>query len=505
MNRRRLLVKVSALLASIALPIALGSPAYAQEEMTLLNMARAAQARAYVPNTTPLAPPFADLDYNAFRGIRPLPGRAAMLPHGSRFAYDLLPPGLYFPDPIAFDQITPDGVREIAFSPRLFSYQPRYFDAIPDTSPGAGFTGVRLRYPINAADRLDEVLVLQGASYFRAIGEAMVYGLSARTVAIGTGGGGAEEFPRFTHLRLHPAQGDGVRLEGMVDSPSLTGHLDLTLRPGPETVMDIVTTVFPRVDIDDIGIAPLTSMYLKGPMLAAVSDDFRPRVHDSDVLVIENGAGEVLWRPVANPRGVETSAFADVSPRRFGLYQTPRAYEDFQDTEARYHDRPSAFVEPLEPWGPGAVMLVELPTGDEFLDNIVAFWRPQEVLQQGEEYRYAYRLTWTREAPSTAGLPQILQSRSGKEHDQPGHRRYVVDVATSMAGLMPLISSTEGSEVTGVSTFALPDGQSTRTTFLLAPGELDFAEIRLSLRSEDGTPQSPVWLHRWTRARDGGV
>jgi glucans biosynthesis protein len=86
-----------------------------------------------------------------------------------------------------------------------------------------------------------------------------------------------------------------------------------------------------------------------------------------------------------------------------------------------------------------------------------------------------------------------------------GHRRYVVDVATSMAGLMPLISSTEGSEVTGVSTFALPDGQSTRTTFLLAPGELDFAEIRLSLRSEDGTPQSPVWLHRWTRARDGGV
>ncbi len=505
MNRRQFLARSSALLASTAFPLAFSTPVYAQEEITLLELARAARSRPYTPNTTPLAAPFANLTYDAFRGIRPLPGQAAMLPHGEKFAYDLLPPGLYFPDPIAFDQITSQGVREIAFSPKLFSYEPRYFDSIPDTSPGAGFTGLRLRYPVNAADRLDEVLVMQGASYFRAIGEAMVYGLSARTVAVGTGGGGPEEFPRFTHIRLHQAHGDSVRLEGMIDSPSLTGHIDMTLRPGSDTVMDIVTTLFPRVEIDNVGIAPLTSMYLKGPMLAAVSDDFRPRVHDSDVLVIENGAGEVLWRPIANPRGLETSVFSDDSPARFGLYQTVRSFEDFEDTEARYHDRPSAFVEPLEPWGQGGVMLVELPTGDEYLDNIVAFWRPQEPLQPGAEYRYAYRLSWTREAPGTAGLPTILQSRSGEEHDQPGRRRFVVDVASSAVDAVPLISSSEGSTLTGVSAFALPDGQSTRITFLFDPGELEVAELRLSLRSEDGTPHSPVWLHRWTRARDGGV
>jgi glucans biosynthesis protein len=129
-----------------------------------------------------------------------------MLPHGPDFAVDLLPPGLYFPDPVKVDRMTDDGLREIAFRPGLFSFEPRYFDTIPDTSPGAGFSGMRLRHPLNDPARMDEVLVIQGASYFRAIGQAMVYGLSARAVAIGTGGAAPEEFPRFTHLRLHPAK-----------------------------------------------------------------------------------------------------------------------------------------------------------------------------------------------------------------------------------------------------------------------------------------------------------
>jgi glucans biosynthesis protein len=147
--------------------------------------------------------------------------------------------------------------------------------------------------------------------------------------------------------------------------------------------MDVVTTLLPRVDIADIGVAPLTSMYLKGPMRAAVSDDFRPRVHDSDVLFIENGAGEKLWRPIANPARLETSAFVDAGPSSFGLFQTKRDFEDFEDTEARYHDRPSAVVRPAGDWGRGAVMLVEIPTGDEFMDNIVAFWRPTRARDGG--------------------------------------------------------------------------------------------------------------------------
>ena len=501
MTRRELLASTAVFLLLHA------APSIAQEvpDLSLLEVARALKETAYIPNTTPLAPPFAGLTYNAFRAIRPITGQTAMLPHSGNFMLDLLPPGLYFPDPVKVDRVTEAGLREIAFSPAVFDFDPRYFDDVPAESPGAGFSGLRLRYPLNATDRMDEVLVMQGASYFRAIGEAMIYGLSARTVAIGTGGPEAEEFPRFVHLRLHPAEGDSVRIEGVIDSPSLTAHLDMTLHPSTDTVMEIATTIFPRVEIADIGIAPLTSMYLKGPMLSAVSDDFRPRVHDSDVLAIQNGAGEHIWRPIANPRGIETSAFVDTSPQKFGLYQTHRTFEDFQDTEARYHDRPSATVEPTEPWGAGAVMLVELPTGDEFQDNIVAFWRPKDALQPDQNYRFSYRLTWTLGVPDLGGLPAIVQARSGREHDQPGHRRFVVDVATQAEDAAPMITASDGVEVKGVSAFALPDKDVTRVTFLLAPGDMPAAEVRLSLRAADGTPLSPVWLHRWTPARDGGV
>lgn len=471
---------------------------------TLLEMARALAARPYIAPSGILPPPFAGLTYDSYRAIRPIPGRAAMLPLGADYAVDLLPPGLFFPDPVAIDLPAGDGFRNLALTPDLFDFHERYFDTIPETAPGAGFSGLRLRHPLNTPDVLDEVLVVQGASYFRAIGRAMAYGLSARAVALGTGGPGPEEFPRFTHLRLHPPMSGRIRLEAVIDSPSLAGHLDMVLHPGADTVTEIAVTLLPRREIADIGVAPLTSMYLKGPMRAAVSDDFRPRVHDSDVLMVRNGAGETLWRPIANPARVETSALQDDGPRAFGLWQTPRAFEDFEDSEARYHDRPSALVEPLGDWGRGAVMLVEIPTGDEFMDNIVAFWRPEAPLAAGSEHRFAYRLTWTREGPGAEGLMPIRQSRSGREHDRPGTRRFVVDVAGPPDGLVADLSATAG-EVTGASVFALPEGRGTRVTFLLTPGTADTSDLRLVLRDASGAPSMPVWLYRWTRARDGGV
>ncbi len=505
MRRRDVLAAGAAFLASPVLRLS-ANPLSAP---SLLDEARTLSQQPYAASASQLSAPFANLDYNAYRGIRPLPGLAGMLPHGPDFSVDLLPPGLYFPDPVKVDRVTEDGLSEITFRPGLFSFEPRYFDTIPENSPGAGFSGMRLRYPLNSPERMDEVLVIQGASYFRAIGQAMVYGLSARAIAIGTGGAGPEEFPRFTQLRLQPADGGSVRIEGLIDSPSLAAHIDMIMRPGEDTQMELVTTLLPRVPITDIGVAPLTSMYLKGPMRASVSDDFRPRVHDSNVLFIENGAGEKLWRPIANPARVETSAFVDEAPSSFGLFQTKREFEDFEDTEARYHDRPSAIVRPTGDWGHGAVTLVEIPTGDEFMDNIVAFWRPQDALAPGNEYRFAYSLTWTRNSPDTGDLAPILQSRSGREHDQPGVRRFVVDIGTDQTAAMPVLSASDGATLSGVSAFPLSETTetqaSTRTTFLLDPGTLDAAEIRLSLHAPDGTPLSPTWLHRWTRARDGGV
>lgn len=501
-GRRAVLLGGVAALAAPALRLRADTAA----EPSLLDAARALAARPHAGASPPLPPPFAGLDYDAYRAIRPIPGRAAQLPVGADYAVDLLPPGLYFPDPVRIDLPRPQGgYGSVDFAPALFEFHPRYFDEVPQEAPGAGFTGLRLRHPLNAPDRMDEVLVVQGGSYFRAIGRDMAYGLSARAVALGTGGPGPEEFPRFTHLRLHPPGPEGARLEAVIDSPSLAGHLDMTLRPGTDTEMDIALTVLPRRRIDDIGIAPLTSMYLKGPMRAAVSDDFRPRVHDSDVLAIENGGGERIWRPIANPARIETSAFGDDGPAAYGLWQSVRDYEDFEDTEARYQDRPSAMVRPDGDWGRGAVTLVEIPTGDEFMDNIVAFWRPAAALAAGSEHRFAYRLVWTRAAPLAGVALPIRQSRSGREHDRPGVRRFVVDFDGDAGGLTPDLSVSGAAELSGLAMFALPGQRGTRVTFLLAPGAAAAAELRLVLRRSDGSPASPVWLHRWTRARDGGV
>ena len=476
--------------------------------ISLLDQARRLSADPYIPHQGSLPPPFDGLDYNAYRGIRPLPNKAAMLPQGSDFAADLLPPGLYFPDPVKIERRVGDVWEDQPFSPDLFDFDARYFEEIPETTPDAGFSGVRLRYPINVPDVLDEIAVFQGASYFRAIGRDMAYGLSARAVALGTGGAAPEEFPRFTKLRVDEGRSGRIRVEGLIDSPSLAGHIYLTLTPGTDTVMDVSVTLFPRRRIETVGIAPLTSMFLKGVMHAAVSDDFRPRVHDSDVLFIENGPGEQLWRPIANPAGVEASAFTDEGPISFGLFQSARNFDRFEDTEARYQDRPSAIVRPKGNWGAGAVMLVEIPTADEFMDNVVAFWRPEMPLAAGGEYRFDYQLIWTKRAPQQATQAPIVQSRSGREHHLPGTRRFVVDFGGSSAGLQPDVSAagTDGEVLSGLSHFPLPSERSgSRVTFLLTPGEADVLELRLVLRNGAGIAASPVWLHRWTRMRDGGV
>jgi glucans biosynthesis protein len=484
-------------------------PAAAQSGLpSLLEAARALATQEFIAPSGILPAPFEGLTYDSYRAIRPIVGQAALLPQGEGFRLDLLPPGLYFPDPVTVERQLEGQWSDLELDPSLFEFDTRYFDSLPAESPGAGFSGLRLRYALNAPDIFDEVAVFQGASYFRAIGEAMVYGLSSRAVALGTGGAAPEEFPRFTHMRVHEGQGDHIRMEAVIDSPSLSGHFDMVIRPGVDTVMEVSVTLFPRARLDTIGIAPLTSMYLKGPMRGSVSDDFRPRVHDSDVLFIENGAGERLWRPIGNPMAVETSAFGDVDPVSFGLFQTARAYEDFEDTEARYEDRPSGVIRPQGGWGPGAVMLVEIPTGTEFLDNIVAFWRPEAALEAGGEYRFDYHINWTSRDPDAVSPAPVTASRSGREHEYPGTRRYVIDFEGSSEGLMADVSvSGEGAVpemVDGSALFDLPDGRGQRATFLLTPGEEARAlELRLVLRDATGVAASPVWLHRWTRKRDG--
>ena len=141
--------------------------------------------------------------------------------------------------------------------------------------------------------------------------------------------------------------------------------LPFLISPGRETVIDVKAQLFLRERVKKLGLAPLTSMFFHAEDTDRFMDDFRPEVHDSDGLLIVNGNGERVWRPLVNPKGLRISAFHAENPKAFGLLQRDRDFRSYQDLEASYQSRPSALVEPIGDWGKGVVELVQIPSDSE--------------------------------------------------------------------------------------------------------------------------------------------
>jgi len=487
----------------------------------LIDRARALAERPHDTDAASLPPPFDSLDYDRYRAITPRAGAAAGLDIGGGFRADLLPPGWLFSTPVKIS--LPGRRTQTDFDPESFDFAARYFPqgAPVGPFPGLGHSGLRIRYPLNAPDRLDDLIVLQGASYFRALARDVAYGLSARGLALGTGGPAPEEFPVIREIEVFDTQGGILHFGCLIDSPRAAAAFIVSLRPGgaenPETVMRCDLHLFVREAVSDIGIAPLTSMFQHNDMGPARIDDFRPAVHDSAVLVMDNGAGERLWRPLANPDTVQMSAFQDNGPRRFGLLQTPDNFAAFRDAEGAYHRRPSALVEPVGDWGAGAVQLLEIPTPNEYADNIVAFWRPAAPLEPGVEHHFAYNLRWTPAGlaamPAPKDSPLVpVHSASGVNPQNPASRMFVIDYAAASDGVLPeladlglFIAQPEGAEISGQVLYRIDGARpKLRASFVLIPSETaNQAELRVQLRHE-GRDMAPVWVYRWGRLADGG-
>jgi periplasmic glucans biosynthesis protein len=476
----------------------------------VVEIAREAAARPFEDQRMRLVEPFAELDYDRYRAIR-VREASRIWPEHPAFRADPLPPGSGFRDALAVSLVDSGGTAvPVAFSSDLFHFDPEQFPYPDGRAPGdlardMAFTGVRLRHPINAPGVWDEFLVFQGASYFRAIARGMIFGLSARGLAIGTAGPDPEEFPRFTRLWLHePAPGaTAVTVQALLDSPSLAGAYEFVTAPGADTLMDVRAVLFPRRDIGAAGIAPLTSMYFFGPESRAGINDFRDAVHDSCGLEMINGEGDRLWRPLSNPPSLQISAFQDDGPRAFGLSQRFRDFAHYQDAEARYELRPSAWIEPGEDWGPGSVVLVEIPTRDEFADNIVAFWRPERPLVAGTSHAVSYRLSWGALPPRDAPVARVTATRGGLSIRDPAERVFVVDFdlgRLEIDRLSPQLRVSAGEVKGPVGLAPLPVvGNHARVGFHFLPGDAVSSEFRLVLDGPSG-PASEIWLYRWTAA-----
>jgi glucans biosynthesis protein len=236
--------------------------------------------------------------------------------------------------------------------------------------------------------------------------------------------------------------------------------------------------------------------------------DWRPEVHDSDGLALWMGTGERAWRPLNNPPRIVTSSFADENPRGFGLLQRDRSFDHYQDG-VYYDRRPSAWVEPMGPWGKGAVQLVEIPTDDEIHDNIVAMWVPEKVAAAGSEVKLSYRLYWVAGEPFPADLARCVATRlgNGGQPGQPrpkGVRKFMVEfkgppLEALTFGVKPeaVLWASRGT-FSYIFTEAVPDDVPGhwRAQFDLTVAGPDPVEMRLFLRAGEKT-LSETWLYQY--------
>jgi len=463
-------------------------------------MARQLASQPYKAPENTLPATFKNLDYDAYQGIRFDPAKSLWRGQGRKFNAQFFHRGYIYQDRVNIYEVADGQATPVKYTPDLFS-----FDKVAPSTTDLGFAGLRLQYSLNHPDVPDELCVFLGASYFRAIAEGQGYGISARGLAIKTGDTSGEEFPIFRSFWLErPAQGaDTIVIHALLDSASAAASFRFTIRAGEATVFDTETAIYPRTDITQAGLAPLTSMFLFDANDHIRFDDWRAAVHDSNGLQLRTGHDEAIWRPLTNPRDLQISSFADTSPRGFGLVQRKRAFVDYQDLESRYEKRPSLWIEPIGDWGEGAVELVEIPSDREVNDNMVAFWRPHDPLRAKGEYLFNYRLHWCWAPPGEVKLAQTLQTRCGLSFDQK-HRQFIIDfVGDSLKSLKPdspptLAVGTDKGKIISAVTEPNPDVNGWRISIELDTQDNKLVELYARLMNGD-RPLTETWLYRWTQ------
>jgi len=476
------------------------SKGYRFSNQTVIDLAKKlAQSPMKPAEKAPQA--LTDMDYSKYRQINFQQNQAVWGNTPTKFSVQLFAPGFIFNDLVSIDVVENGRAYPLNVSSDSFKTPNEEISKL--ISQVGKFAGLRLHYPINKADVNDEFVVFQGASYFRAISQGQSYGLSARGLAVDVAQPKGEEFPMFKQFWIErpSSSQDAIVVHALLDSKSVTGAYRFGIYPGKPTHISVKATLFPRVDLNHVGIAPLTSMYMYNTSLDA-SDvpDYRRAVHDSEGLQILTGNGEMLWRPLNNPKSLQVSAFSDTSPKGFGLIQRHRAFEDYQDLEANYHTRPSAWIKPMNDWGAGHVELVEIPSNSETNDNIVAYWQPKEGLKKGQSYTYKYLMTWSNDTPVSLDSPRVVRSAKGVKLFKTNPEVVIdfnkmPDVNVDDLTIDASISKGKILEAIAVKN---PHQNGVRVYVSFDPQDADLAELRVQLKQED-TAISPTWLYRWIK------
>lgn len=460
------------------------------------DLARALAKRAYAaPRTDDLPDALTNLNREQYAAIRTRPDSAVWAGAGLGFTLEPLHRGSVFRSRVALALVEEGVVRALPYDPNRFETDGL---PLPPFKDDPGYSGFRIRARFRGSD-LSDFAMFQGASFFRLLATGQGFGVTARALTLRPADAKGEEFPEFRAIWIErPGPGGPLVLHALVDSPSATAALRMSLRAGDASLCDVEGTVFARAGIDHLGLGGMTTSYLFGPHDRRGADDARAGAYASGGLQIRTGFGEAIWRPVRNPETLQISSFLDENPKGFGLMQRARDYAAFEDDVQHWEWRPSLWLEPLGAWGPGAVTLLEIPSDSEFNENVLAYWRPKATLAAGAELPFSYRQHWCWQPPEPPALAQVSGTRSGRAPEN--RRRFLVDfTAPGLAApgdIQTQLSAGSGA-ITASTLYRYPERDTVRVAFDLDPKGERSCELRLNLQRA-GTPLTETWLYRWT-------
>jgi glucans biosynthesis protein len=490
-----------------------------QKTVTFDNVVGIAQGLSSEDYQAPpkIAAPLRALNYDQTRDIRfkedQTLWRKEGLPFQVRFFFAAGGGDAHSPMPVTVYQVNRDSARQVRFSPEQFTFGP-LVKLSPEDEKLGQYSGFRLYYPVNKPDVLDEALVFQGASYFRPLAKSQQYGLSARGITIDSLG--KEDFPNFTQFWLvKPSAGASeIVLYALLEGRDLTGAYEFRVAPGPESKIHVRAVLFPRLvkkkngeitkrTIKEIGYAPLTSMYWYGENTSNTFGGWRPEVHDSDGLQMQRGNGEWIWHPLSWAKQRQVNVFSDQNPKGFGLFQRDRDFTHYQDLEANYHLRPSAWVQPDGDWGAGSVVLMQNATSNEFDDNVVAYWRPEGGLTGRSEIAYA--LTAFTKNGSLPPLGACISTRIDYQ-DKPNFRKIVLTFSGGDLNNLPAdtrptpdIWIDKTGILSDVQVQQIPGTKDWQITFGVTASDVGNPVEMLCTLRRDGKPLTETWSYTWVK------
>ena len=469
----------------------------------LQQLALKVAAEAFVESPE-LPKAWSELTYDEFRKVVFDPNKAIWRKEGAPFFLEAFHRGFVHRDRVMLHSIENGLVKPIPFDTALFDY--RGVLSGKDLKSNFGFAGYRVVGKFPGKSDWQEMLTLLGASYFRARTDTGVYGASARGLAIDVGLSRAEEFPVFRSYWVEkPADGSTkVSFFALMDSPSVVGAYQFIFAPGTDrTVVDVNATLYFRRIPERVGVAPLTSMWMWGDGLAGPKEDSRPEVHDSDSLLIHSRAPDQSdrWtcRSLMRQNYPSIVQLSQTDLVGFGLVQRDTLQDHYKDNEAKYHLRPSLWVEPTTNWGEGAIHLLELPAEHEGIDNIAVWWTPKQPIALLTAVPLSYRVTFASGDPTDHSLLKVVAHRI----QRPSGDNKVFEIGLDFALIGKIVDVQDRSKVKAVVSGVRcdiehsksqrnEDGSWTTTLRVLPTTVADPFELNVQLFN-DGRPMSEAW------------